>query len=102
VVIPTTPTITWSNPASIVSGAILSSTQLNAKASTPGTFAYTPAAGVVPAIGTDTLSVAFTPTDAVHFTSATKTVKIIVSPPPCTRPISLLVKGKTVYSGCAD
>jgi hypothetical protein len=101
-VVPASPTITWNNPVSIVSGTALSSTQLNAKASTAGTFVYTPAAGVVPALGTDTLTVTFTPTDLVNFTTVTKAVKIVVSPPPCTRPIALSVKGKTVYSGCAD
>src|SRR6202000_475520 len=38
-------TVTWSNPASIVYGTALSATQLNATATIPGAFAYTPAAG---------------------------------------------------------
>ncbi len=42
-----TPTITWSNPAGIPYGWPLSATQLNATASVPGTFVYTPAAGTV-------------------------------------------------------
>src|SRR5205823_5918498 len=41
----TTPTITWATPADIVYGTALSATQLNATASTAGTFTYTPAAG---------------------------------------------------------
>ena len=42
-----TPTITWSTPADITYGTALSATQLNATASVPGTFVYTPAAGTV-------------------------------------------------------
>ena len=41
------PTVTWPTPAAISYGTALSATQLNATASTPGTFAYTPAAGTV-------------------------------------------------------
>ena len=74
-----TPTITWSNPASIVYGTALSATQLNATASVPGSFAYTPAAGSVPTAGTDMLSVTFTPTDTTDYTTATATVQLIVS-----------------------
>ena len=40
-----TPTITWATPADITYGTALSATQLNATASAPGTFAYTPAPG---------------------------------------------------------
>jgi hypothetical protein len=36
------PTLTWANPLGIVYGTALSSTQLNATASVPGTFTYTP------------------------------------------------------------
>jgi hypothetical protein len=74
-----TPVITWSNPAPINYGTALSSTQLNATASVPGTFAYTPAAGSIPATGTDTLSVTFTPTDTTNYSTATKTVQITVN-----------------------
>ncbi len=42
-----TPTISWANPANIVYGTALSGTQLDATASVPGTFTYTPAAGAV-------------------------------------------------------
>jgi IPT/TIG domain. len=41
------PTVVWNNPADIVYGTPLSPVQLNATASVAGTFAYTPAAGVV-------------------------------------------------------
>ena len=42
-----TPTITWATPADIIYGTALSATQLNATATVPGTFVYTPAAGTV-------------------------------------------------------
>ncbi len=74
-----TPTITWANPAPVPYGTALSPTQLNATASVPGTPAYTPAAGSVPAAGTDTLSVTFSPTDSVHYAPATSTVPITVT-----------------------
>jgi len=37
-----TPTITWSVPAAITFGTPLGASQLNATASVPGTFVYTP------------------------------------------------------------
>ena len=74
-----TPVITWSNPAGITYGTALSATQLNATASVPGVLVYTPASGNVPAAGTDTLSVTFTPTDTTDYTTVTKTVQIVVS-----------------------
>src|SRR6201999_1358591 len=73
------PVISWSNPASIVYGTALSATQLNATASVPGTLVYTPAAGNIPAAGTDTLSVTFTPTDTTNYTTITQTVQIVVT-----------------------
>jgi sugar lactone lactonase YvrE len=47
----------------------------------PGTFVYTPPAGTIEPVGTDTLSVLFTPTDTVDYTSATDTVQLVVDPP---------------------
>src|SRR6185436_15392199 len=44
---PSAPAVTWANPADIAYGAALSATQLNATASVPGTFVYTPPAGTV-------------------------------------------------------
>ena len=49
-----TPTITWSNPADITYGTALNNTQLNASASVPGTFTYTPVSGTVLSAGTHT------------------------------------------------
>src|SRR4029077_5181082 len=59
-----TPTVTWAEPSGITYGTALSSTQLNATASVPGTFAYLPVAGTVLSAGAgQSLSVTFTPTD---------------------------------------
>ena len=77
-VLKSTPTITWSNPAGIIYGTALSSTQLNASASVPGTFVYTPTAGTVLNAGTQTLHVDFTPTDYANYTTASKDVTINV------------------------
>jgi len=78
VVVPVAPTITWNNPVSVVYGTALSATQLNAAANTPGTFVYSPALGTTPSVGTNTLSVTFTPTDTVHYTTATAFVTLTV------------------------
>jgi hypothetical protein len=74
-----TPSITWNSPAGIIYGAALSSTQLNATANVPGTFIYSPAAGVVLKAGTQTLSVVFTPTDTTTYSSATATLQLSVA-----------------------
>ena len=81
-----TPTITWATPAGIIYGTVLSGAQLNATTAVAGSFVYTPALGNVLSAGTNTLSVAFTPTDAVNYTTATKTVQLTVgqATPPIT------------------
>jgi hypothetical protein len=73
------PVITWNNPAAITYGTALSATQLNATATVGGSFTYTPAAGSIPAAGTDILSVTFTPTDTTDYTTVTKTVQLTVN-----------------------
>ena len=73
-----TPTITWNNPADITQGTPLSSTQLNAVASVPGTFAYIPPSGTVLNVGTNKLTVSFTPTDTTNYNTASATVSINV------------------------
>ena len=44
----------------------------------PGSFVYTPAAGAILPVGTDTLSVTFTPTDTASYTAVTQTATIAV------------------------
>jgi hypothetical protein len=63
--------VTWAAPADIVYGTVLGAAQLNATASVPGTFDYTPAAGTVLDAGSaQTLEVTFTPTDIANFNDA--------------------------------
>ena len=98
---PQTPVITWPAPAAITVGTALSSTQLNATANVAGTFAYNPAAGTKPAVGTQTLSVTFTPTDTVNYTNATDSVQLTVTAataptPTITATPSTITLGQTV------
>lgn len=74
-----TPVITWATPAAITYGTALSSTQLNATASVPGTFTYSPAAGTVLAVGQQTLTANFTPTDTTDYNTATASVTLTVN-----------------------
>jgi hypothetical protein len=76
-----TPTVTWATPAAIFSGTALSAIQLDATASVPGTFVYNPALGATPAVGNDTLSVTFTPTDNIDYSAVTATVTLTVNVP---------------------
>ncbi|MGA3081036.1 MAG: hypothetical protein ABSD44_06605, partial [Terracidiphilus sp.] len=78
-VIQETTAIAWSTPASIAYGTALTTKQLRAMASAPGKFVYTPAVGEVLPAGTHTLSVFFTPTDRVSFTTAESTVLLTVT-----------------------
>jgi hypothetical protein len=79
-----TPIIVWPLPASIVAGTPLSGTQLDATALgiggliLPGTFTYTPAAGTVLSVGNTMLNVAFAPSDAVDYKSASGSVPLAV------------------------
>ena len=76
-VTPAAPTVTWADPASIVSGTPLSSARLDATADVPGTFTDSPAAGTVPGVGNNqSLSVTFAPTDSTG-ASATATLNVL-------------------------
>jgi YVTN family beta-propeller protein len=70
------PTIIWNTSANVSYGTALSDTQLNASASVPGTFNYTPPAGTILNAGTQKLSVDFTPKDTTNYTNASKNVTI--------------------------
>jgi hypothetical protein len=74
-----TPVITWPTPAPITIGMALTSAQLDATASVPGTLVYSPAVGAVLPGGAQTLSVTFTPTDLIDYTTATATVTLPVT-----------------------
>jgi pilus assembly protein CpaE len=73
------PAITWPAPAPIFVRTALGAAELNATASVPGTFVYTPAAGDVLPAGVHTLSVTFTPDDAVGYTQAQASVSLTVT-----------------------
>lgn len=74
-----TPTIAWQAPREVACGTALSAAHLNATASVPGTFEYTPAAGEVLGAGKHTLTVTFTPKDETSYTTTQATVTINVS-----------------------
>ena len=77
-----TPTITWSNPANITYGTALSNIQLDASASVPGPFVYTPPAGTVLNVGShQKLNTTFMPNDIVNYTTAPAAVSINVLEP---------------------
>lgn len=73
-------TVNWAAPAAIAYGTALSSEQLNATASVDGSFSYTPAVGRVLGVGTQNLTVIFTPADAVNYSAQTKQVTLTVTP----------------------
>jgi Bacterial Ig-like domain (group 3)/FG-GAP-like repeat/Abnormal spindle-like microcephaly-assoc'd, ASPM-SPD-2-Hydin len=74
-----TPTVTWATPAAITYGTALSATQLDATASTAGSFVYAPSSGTVLAAGAQNLSVTFTPTDTTDYNNATGNVSLTVN-----------------------
>jgi hypothetical protein len=93
------PTITWPVPSPITSGTALSATQLNATASVPGSFAYSPAAGTIPPTGADTLSATFTPTDAVNYSTAMATVVLTVNAAVTLTSITVTPSDSTILLG---
>jgi Flp pilus assembly CpaE family ATPase len=75
----TTPEVTWATPAEISCDTPLSEAQLNAVASVPGTFEYSPAAGKALEPGTHTLSVTFSPADDKNYATAKASVSVKVA-----------------------
>ncbi len=75
------PKITWGNPADIVYGTALSSTQLDAISSVSGSFVYTPVAGTLLSAGTQTLQTVFTPNDTMDYSTTSASVQINVLTP---------------------
>jgi hypothetical protein len=78
--VPEDPVITWPSPSPIGYGTALDGTQLNASASVPGSFSYTPAAGSVLGAGPRILSTTFTPTDTINYNTVTVTTTLTVTP----------------------
>ena len=80
-VLKATPSISWSNPADISYGTLLSGTQLNATVdgNLPGTFTYDPVAGTLLDVGENQpLDVLFTPTDTANYNDVGASVDIDV------------------------
>lgn len=73
--------IIWFNPSPIVNPTPLSGTQLNAVASVPGRYIYSPAAGIVLPVGRHPLNVKFTPSDEEAHESIEANVTIDVVAP---------------------
>jgi glucuronoarabinoxylan endo-1,4-beta-xylanase len=71
--------ITWPKPAAIEWGTALSTAQLNAKSSVPGTFTYSPAAGAKLEVGIQSLSATFTPQDRQKYQISHLTRKMTVN-----------------------
>jgi sugar lactone lactonase YvrE len=89
---PAAPVVSWPAPAAVIFGSALSSDQLDATASVPGTFTYTPAVGTVLPIGANqTLSVTFTPTDSISYKPVTASTTITVNPVTPALPVNLIV-----------
>src|ERR1035441_9898383 len=78
------PMLDWTNPAAIPYGTVLGTNQLSASANVPGTFAYSPPAGTVLDAGTNTLTLIFTPTDTVDYTTIPDSVSVAVAQAPLT------------------
>jgi uncharacterized protein (TIGR02145 family) len=72
--------ITWSDPADITFGTLLSEIQLNATTDVPGTFVYSPGLGTKLNIGANYLRADFEPADPGKYKTAVKVVKLIVLP----------------------
>ena len=75
------PIITWAKPSPILYGTPLGSGQLDATANVVGSFAYSPTNSTVLNVGTNALSVIFTPTDTNDYSSVTDSVSLVVSQP---------------------
>jgi hypothetical protein len=78
------PTVTWATPAAITYGTVLSANQLNATANVAGVFVYSPALGSTPAVGSQTLSTTFTPTNTAAYSTAMASVTLQVNGAPTT------------------
>lgn len=89
------PFLSWGTPAPILLGTPLSEIQLSAIAfagtQVAGTYAYSPSLGDILPLGKHDITVVFTPADTLNYTSATKTVSIVVyQAAPSTGPVKVL------------
>lgn len=81
-IVAATPSTTWPPPGAIISGTPLSPLQLDATASVPGQFVYTPGLGAVLRGGQQLLSATFTPTDSRDYKVVSVSVPLTVIPIP--------------------
>ena len=81
-IVAATPAITWPQPAAIISGTALSRSQLDAIASVPGQFVYTPGLGAVLPAGQQLISTTFKPTDSRNYKVVSASVPLTVIPIP--------------------
>jgi hypothetical protein len=93
------PVITWLAPSSITYGSALTVSILNATASVPGTFTYTPNAGTLLSAGSHLLSVSFSPTDSTDYATLTSTASINVAQAKTTT--SLTAPAASVLTGAS-
>jgi len=89
------PALVWNELAPIIYGTPLSSAQLNATANVSGTFDYTPGEGAILPVGTNSLSVKFTPTDTNHYFPGNLTNSLVVIEPPIPSSPTLVIDSKS-------
>jgi sugar lactone lactonase YvrE len=77
-----TPVITWPTPAPITYGTTVSAVQEDATANIAGTFTYSQPIGWRPIVGTHTLAVTLTPTDATDYKTTNASITLTVDPAP--------------------
>jgi len=95
---PVNPVISWTTPSNVVYGTALSAVQLNATATVPGSFAYTPPAGTILAVGNArTLTAVFTPSDLTSYNKCTNTVSFSV----LRAPLTITANGQSKVYGAA-
>lgn len=83
---PTAPAIAWPSPSPIEAGTPLSSAQLDATASAPGSIAYAPPPGTVLPAGEYQLAAVYTPTDPTAYQAAIAYAALTVTPSPTPAP----------------
>jgi hypothetical protein len=76
---PTSNTITWTNPAPITYGTLLSSAQLDASSTVTGAFSYNPATGALLPAGPQTLTATFNPSDSTDYATGAASVPLTVN-----------------------
>jgi hypothetical protein len=85
----------WPTPPNAFYGTRLSTNQLNALANVPGSYSYNPTYGTLLPLGTNVLSVVFTPSDASYDT-LTENVPLVVYAPPV---LSAVFSNGTLFLG---